>query len=211
MNVLRGWVLVSILGLAGCQSLSYTDQGLLAGGATGAGVGALIGEATGGNAGAGAILGAGLGAIGGGLVGNGLDEVEARNRAAIAHQMGRMIPPGGVQVNDIMAMVGSRVDEELIVNHIRANGVAQPLSAQDVIALQQQGVSKNIIADMQTAPRPQMQMAGPMPAQAVAVPQYVYPYPPPYYGPPPGYWRPGFYYSQGYRRPHSSIGFAISN
>ena len=203
-------------GAVGCHPMNYTDQGTLLGGATGAGVGALIGEATGGNAGPGALIGAGVGAIAGNFVGNGLDEVEARNRAQIAAQMGRQIPPGGVQPQDIIAMTSAGVDEELIVNHIRANGVAVPLQAQDVIALQQQGVSKGIIAALQTSPRPQMSappVAVPMAPQPMMMAQpYYYPQPV-YYGPPP--WRPApsFYYSHGHghHRSRSSIGFAFSN
>lgn len=203
----------------GCHPMNYTDQGTLLGGATGAGVGALIGDATG-NAGPGAIIGAGIGAITGNLIGNGLDEVEARNRAAIAAQMGRAIPPGGVQPQDILAMTQAGVDEELIVNHIRANGVAVPLQANDVIALQQQGVSKGIIAALQTAPRPQAGLPpGAVPAGAVPVapgPVMVaqpYYYPPPayYYGPPPMRMHPHFFYSQHHHRPRSSVGFTFSN
>lgn len=214
----RPWLLGLALlatSMLGCHPMNYTDQGTLLGGATGAGVGALIGEATGGNAGPGALIGAGVGAIAGNFVGNGLDEVEARNRAQIAAQMGRQIPPGGVQPQDVIAMVRSGVDEELIVNHIRANGVAVPLQANDVIALQQQGVSKGVIMALQMSPRPQMAgppAAMPVAAQPVMMAQpYYYPAPV-YYGPPP--WRPApsFYYSvHSHHRPRSSIGFSFSN
>ena len=210
---LRLWLGILLLGLVGCRSMTYGDQGTLLGGVGGAGVGALVGEATGGNAGPGAIIGAGLGALGGGLVGNGLDEIEARNRAEIAAQLGRQIPPGGVSVPDVMTMVAAGVDEELVVNHIRANGVVAPLSAQDVIALQQQGVSKGIIAALQTSPPP----------RAVAPQGVPYPvpgpYPPPvivqehHYGPPPPWFCPPhfFYHHHGHRRPRTSVGFSISN
>lgn len=204
-SILAAGILVATL--SGCQSLSYTDQGVLAGGATGAGVGALVGDATG-NAGTGAIIGAGIGALSGGLIGNGLDEVEARNRAQIAAQMGRAIPVGGVQVQDVLGMAAAGVDEELIVNHIRANGMMRPLQAQEVIALQQQGVSKPIIATLQTTPvvQPQPQMIAGPPPGAVMVPQPVYAAPPPWYYPPP-HFHAGCYP----RRPRSSFGVSFSN
>ena len=52
----------------GCQSMSNTDRGTLAGGGIGAATGALIGSATH-HAGAGALLGGAVGAIAGGLTG----------------------------------------------------------------------------------------------------------------------------------------------
>ncbi|HEX3870052.1 MAG TPA: glycine zipper domain-containing protein [Pirellulales bacterium] len=175
---MRRWTLL-LLVVTGCQSPYYTDRGAAIGGLGGAGVGALVGSASG-HPLTGALIGAGTGAVGGALVGNGLDQIEARNRAQIASQMGRQLPPGGTQINDVLAMTRSGVQEELVINHIRANGMARPLQAGDLIVLQQQGVSTNIISTMQTSP-PRVS-AGPPPMAA----------PPPgyYYGPPP----PAYYY-----------------
>jgi hypothetical protein len=87
----------------------------------------------------------------------------------------------GVTPGDVIAMTKAGVDEELIVNNIRAHGMAAPLQPQDLIALQQQGISARVIATMQACP-PQV----PQP-QAVVVGQ---PAPPlvvvgvdPYWGP----------------------------
>src|SRR5437016_4059948 len=118
-----------LLTAAGCQSPYYADQGALIGGLGGATIGALASK----HKAAGAVIGAGVGALSGGLVGGGLDQVEARNRAQIAAQMGRQIPPGGVQVNDVLGMTHSGVDEELVINHIRANGMARPIQAGELI------------------------------------------------------------------------------
>src|SRR5690348_1378189 len=71
----------------GCQSPYHADQGALFGGLTGAGVGAVVGNAVG-NPAAGALLGAGVGTVTGAAVGSSLDDIEARNRAQIAAQMG---------------------------------------------------------------------------------------------------------------------------
>jgi hypothetical protein len=168
---------------AGCQSPYYTQQGAALGGLGGAGVGALVGSASG-HPGAGALIGAGVGALGGAAVGNGMDQIEARNRAQIAAQMGRPLPPGGATVNDVVAMTQSGVNEELIVNQIRAGGVAHPLQPSEIIALQQQGVSNRVIATMQTTPPP---MPRPVPVGApLPPPAYYYPPPPPYWGYYPG-------------------------
>jgi hypothetical protein len=168
---------------AGCASPYYTDRGAALGGVGGAGVGALIGSASG-HPGAGALIGAATGALGGAAVGAGLDGIEARNRAQIAAQMGQQLPPGGVNVPDVVAMSRSGVNEELIVNHIRANGMAHPVQAGELIQLQQEGVSPRVIATMQATPPQVAAVPGPAPIPA-PVPYY---YPPP----PPPYW--GYYY-----------------
>ncbi len=64
----------------GCHSPYYADQGALAGGVGGAGLGALIGSASG-HTGAGAVIGAAAGALTGGAVGGALDNIDAKNRA----------------------------------------------------------------------------------------------------------------------------------
>ncbi|HOM19115.1 MAG TPA: glycine zipper domain-containing protein [Thermoguttaceae bacterium] len=173
----------------GCASWTHTDRGVLTGGLLGAGSGALIGSSTG-HAGAGAVLGAGLGTLAGALVGSELDEVEAKNRAMIAQQLGRPVGPGAVSMEDVVAMTQAGVAEELIVNHIRANGVQRPLTANDIILLQQQGVSTRAIAAMQEAgqARPPAQAVQVVPAAPPgAVPVIVEEY---HYGPwgPPHWW-----------------------
>lgn len=184
------WGGVLLAGMSvGCASWTHTDRGALTGGLLGAGSGALIGSSTG-HAGAGAILGAGLGTLAGALVGSELDEVEAKNRAMIAQQLGRPVGPGAVSMEDVVAMTQAGVAEELIVNHIRANGVQRPLTANDIILLQQQGVSIRAIAAMQEAvqARPPAQAVPVVPAAPPSVPVIVEEY---HYGPwgPPYWWR----------------------
>ncbi|HVC97768.1 MAG TPA: glycine zipper domain-containing protein [Pirellulales bacterium] len=190
--------------LAGCASPFYTDRGALVGGLGGAGVGAAVGEAVG-HPGVGALVGAGVGTVTGAAIGSGLDQAQARNQAMIASQMGRPIAPGAVTINDVIAMSRSQLDEDLIVNQIRANGVARPLAAGDLIVLTQQGVSKRIIEAMQATPSypggpPVVRAPGP-PAvlvdQRYVGPPYPYPYPYPYPPPPPAY---GFGFSYGLGR-----------
>jgi len=143
-------VLVLTSLLVGCESPpNHTDQGALFGGLLGAGTGAVVGHALG-NTGAGAAIGAGVGVLGGAAVGAGMDESEARNRALIEAKLGRQVAPGAVTVPDVVSLTRSGVDEGLIINHVHAHGLAAPLQAEDIIYLQQQGVSRNVIAVMQT-------------------------------------------------------------
>ena len=153
------------------------------GGVFGAGTGALIGAATG-HAAAGAAIGAGAGALAGAAIGHSQDETDKRNRELIAQQLGRQVSPGAVTPNDVIAMTRAGVNEELILNHIRAHGMAAPLQPQDLIALQQQGISSRVIATMQACP-PQV----PQP-QAVIVGQ---PAPPPVVVGVDPYWGPRYY------------------
>jgi hypothetical protein len=175
---------------AGCRSPYYQDQGTAVGALGGAGVGALVGSATG-NAGTGALIGAGVGALTGNVVGGALDDIEARNRAQIAAQMGRPVAQGAATPAEVVAMTRAGVNPQLIVNYIQTSGVAQPPSAQDVIYLSQQGVAPEVIHAMQT---PQVVQAShvavmPPPPGPMYVEEVVYGppcYPPPYfYGPPP--------------------------
>ncbi len=182
-------LLLFVTSYCGCASPYHADRGALLGGLTGAGAGALVGDAVGNTAG-GALVGAGLGAIAGGAIGSGMDEVEARNRAQIEQQIGRAMPAGGVTVNDTITMTRSGVDPELIVNHIRANGAAQKLSANDLIALQQEGIDKRVIGALQTATPPQPNFAQQSGPPGVIVEEHFYGPPPrryyhPYYYPPP--------------------------
>ncbi|MBA4020148.1 MAG: hypothetical protein C0483_23550 [Pirellula sp.] len=180
-----GSLLLVPVATTGCTSPYYADKGALFGGLTGAGAGALIGNAAG-NTPAGAIIGAGVGTLAGAAVGSGLDSIEARNRAEIEARMGRQLPPGGVTTGDVISMSRSGIDPELITNHVRANGMAKKLDANDLILLQQEGVAKHVITTMQTVGPPQQQQmvaAQPMPAGYYAAPQPVlvqeYYYPPP--------------------------------
>ncbi|MEX2120319.1 MAG: glycine zipper domain-containing protein [Pirellulales bacterium] len=192
--------LLPALAAWGCQSPYYADRGALLGSLTGAGVGAIVGDAVG-NTGAGAAIGAGVGALSGAAIGSGLDEVEAKNRAMIEARMGRPVAAGAVTFQDVVAMTHAGVDEDLIINHIGANGVARPPQTGELIALQRDGVSKRVIEAMQAPPISQ----GP--------PVIVHEAPPPVivdYGPPPYYYHP--YYHPYYRpRPRVGWGFSYSS
>jgi hypothetical protein len=198
-------ILVAVLATfaAGCQSPYYADRGALTGGLAGAGVGALVGDAVGETAG-GALIGAGVGALTGGAIGGALDDIEARNRAQIAAQLGRPVAQGQATVGEVVAMSRAGVDPRLIVNYVNNSGMAQPVNAQDVIYLTQQGVSADVIQAMQS------------PRVAQVPPTVVAPPPGPViieeyrYGPPYCYPPPHFHYYHHHRHHGPRVGWGIS-
>jgi hypothetical protein len=105
-------------------------------------------------------------------------------------------------------MTQAGVDDELIVNHVRAHGVAAPLQTGDIIFLQQQGVSTRVIKAMQEPPRVATR---PVVVQEAAPPPVViheYSYGPPWWGPP---YYPRQYYWRPRPRPGVSWGFTYHN
>jgi hypothetical protein len=180
----RALVTLFVLAAVGCRSPYYQDRGTAVGALGGAGVGALVGSATG-DAGTGALIGAGVGALTGNVVGGAMDDVEARNRAQIAASMGRPVAAGAATPGEVVAMSRAGVNPQLIVNYINTSGVAQPVGAQDVIYLTQQGVPPEVIQAMQT-PRVAQAPTVVMPPPGPVIVEQVYYGPPPCYGPP--YW-----------------------
>jgi len=173
------------------------------GGLGGAGVGALVGNAVG-KTGPGAAIGAGVGALSGALIGQGMDEMEARNRALIEAKLQRPVSANPVTIDDVVAMTRAGVPDEVIVNHVRVHGAAQQLQAADLIMLQQQGVTPAVVRAMQEPPMPRRETVvveqAPRP---VIVEEYHYrPY---YYDP---WWHPygGYYYRGCGPRPRVGVG-----
>ena len=196
-------VVLITLAAVGCRSPYRSDQGALFGGLLGAGTGAIVGNAVG-NTGAGAAIGAGVGALTGAAIGDELDHIEAQNRAMIEQQLGRQIAAGAVAMDDVVAMSAAGVDDELIVTHIRAHGVAGPLATEEVIALHKQGVSTRVIKALQEPPRV---ARAPVVAQPVPAPVIVeqHHYGPPLWGP------PRHYHSRHRHHPGVSWGVSVSN
>jgi hypothetical protein len=186
-SILSFALILAIVATTGCSSPYHADQGALFGGLLGAGTGALVGGATG-HPGAGAAIGAGVGALSGAAIGGAQDQIEANNRAMIAQQLGHQVAAGAVRVDDVIAMTKSGVNEDLIINHVRANGMMAPLQTGDLIRMQQEGISPRVIAAMQASP--------PRPVQPVVIEQPA-PAPPPVvleYGWGPRYYPPHRYY-----------------
>ena len=57
-------------------------------------------------------------------------------------------------MEEVVSMTQQGVDPVLIQNYIRTSGVAQPLSAADVIYLHNAGVATPVIQTMQSPPQP---------------------------------------------------------
>ncbi len=201
-RVLFATTILVAVSTIGCQSPHRADQGALFGGLLGAGTGAIIGNQLG-NTGAGAAIGAGLGAITGAVVGQEIDEAEARNRVLIERRLGRQLAAGAVTMNDVVDMSVNGVDDDLIINHVRAHGMAAPLQPSDLSYLTQQKVSKRVIMAMQEPPpRPAQQVDYQSP-QPVIVRHH---YPAPMYVAPPCH---APYYP--HRRHHrSGVGWGVS-
>ena len=192
----RGGVDVRVLALLmplaflnGCQSMSNTDKGAVAGGGIGAGTGAVIGSATH-NAGAGALIGGAVGALAGGLTGAAIDESERKQDAKLA---AATAPPahGPLRIEDVTQLARDHISDEVIVNQIRTSATVFRLTVDDINYLKQNGVSDLVIAEMQNTvyrcPR-RVYTAAPV--------VYVEPAPPP---PPPIGVGLGFSYSSGGR------------
>jgi hypothetical protein len=161
-----------VLVSCGCDTMSNTDKGLLAGGGLGAGAGALLGSATG-HAGAGALIGGAAGALIGGLAGNAEDHHEAHQRAVAAAAAANARPP--LTLTDVVQMTQQHVDDSLIINQIRTTGSVYNLTAEDITWLKQQGVGDPVVAEMQ-ARRPGW---GYEPVPGYVRPVYVVEDPPP--------------------------------
>ncbi len=197
------------LAIAGCNSPYYADRGALFGGLLGAGTGAIVGDALG-NAGAGAALGAGVGALSGAAVGESLDEIEARNRAMIAAQLGHEVRAGAVTVDDVVMMSEAGVDDELIINHIRANGMARVPGPHELVNLKNSGVSTAVIRAMQEPPRRRSEtvvIEKPAPAPVIVEEYHCGP---PWYRRPP-YHHYHYRYRHRHRGPRVGWGFSFHN
>jgi hypothetical protein len=179
----RGWLWLASLAVVaselccGCQSMSNTEGGALAGGALGAASGALIGGRR--NAGVGALAGGLIGATAGAITGNAIDKSEARaKQEAAAIAAARANPPLSLQ--DIVTLTANGSSDEVIINQIRTTGSVYQLTAQDIVWLQNNGVRNAVITEMQaTAYRPRRAVYTAVP---VTQPVYVVPPPPPSVG-----------------------------
>ncbi len=206
-----GWLALLALLAGGCASGPRAEMGTALGGIGGTAVGAMIGHQSGKTA-EGALIGAAVGALAGNTIGGSLDEIEARNRAELEARLGQRAPRGSVTVEDIIAMSRAGVPESVIVSHIQIHGVARPLSAADLIRLQNEKVSEAVMNAAQRAsaapPRPAPPYAGPPPGGVIIEEHYVAPACP--FPPPP------VVYHHYYRRPHMhrrrprvSVGFGV--
>lgn len=175
-------VLAGAPAAAGCKSPYHADQLGGAGALVGAGVGAAVTKS---NPLAGAAVGALVGGASGTIIGDALDESEARNQALFQQRMGRQFS-GSVTNQDIIAMSQAQLGDQVIISHIRNHGVTAPPTAADLVLLKQQGVSDPVLLAMQQPPPGPPVYAAPPPRPVVVEEHYWGPGPwgPRYYGPP---------------------------
>jgi hypothetical protein len=180
-------LLVALVLTCGCASMNNTEAGALGGGAIGAGTGALVGNAVG-HTGGGALIGAGVGALSGGLIGHAIDDSEKKQDAKLA--AATAVPPRGpLGLTDVVSMAQQHISDDVIINQIRATGSVYSLSAGDIIWLKQNGVSDEVVREMQLTAQYPRRVYRPVPAY------YVVPEPPP----PPVSVGFGIGYSHGWR------------
>lgn len=179
----RGLVLLGTLSLAGCASPYHSDRLAAFGGLAGAGVGAMVA----GDPLTGAAIGAGVGALSGAVVGSHMDEVEATNRAEIIARTTPVMPAEAVTADSIIAMTQAGISEQVMINHIRGYGVAQPLRSVDLIYLQSNGVSPLVVQAMQSQQYGTaiVRAASPSPPPVIVEEHIV---PAPWFPPPPPHW-----------------------
>jgi uncharacterized protein YcfJ len=201
------WLAVGLLGVvvqAGCRSPHYADQGAALGGVAGAITGAALGDRSG-NAATGAIVGSAVGALTGAAVGDSMDAELARRQALIEERTGRKML-GRVTSSDVITLAASGISDDVITNHIRANGVAAKLTPGDIIELHENGVSEKVINAMQqkaAEPEPVVSYTRDRP---IIIEEH-------YMVPPPMWYRHPWHYRHARMRPRSGVswGFSFSN
>ena len=190
----------------------HTERGAVLGGLAGALTGAAIGKQNGQTT-EGTLIGGAVGLITGGVIGNSIDENERYSRAAAQQRYyhHQQQVARAVSVYDVVNMTHNGLSDEVIINHIRQNGVQRRIEVNDVISLHQQGVSQRVIAELQRAPRPGVR---PVYRRPVVVEEHHYVAPPypvyhrPYHVPHYGH----SHHRRYYRRPSSfSWGVTFSN
>src|SRR4051812_38939086 len=73
--------------------------------------------------------------VSGAAVGTSLDDIDARNRAGIASQLGRPVAPGPATTVEVVAMTQAGVDPRFIICYINRSTSMSPITAQEVIYL----------------------------------------------------------------------------
>lgn len=172
---IKTWIIsLSLLSTVGCSCMNNTEKGMLGGAAVGTGAGALIGR---GNPAA-MVLGGIAGTMVGGIAGSSQDAREDRKAWAQANANAQAVQAARlVTVPEVIQLSQRGTHETLIINQINANG-CQPITSNDIIDMQTQGVSPNVIAAMQQ-PRVVRPVVVAPPPRVVYVDPYGPPPPPP--------------------------------
>ena len=146
---------------------NQTRDGALLGGVTGALLGGVVGHQKHETA-EGALIGGAVGAIAGGVIGNTRDQAYRQQyyQPQVVYPMYQehrtyvQVPPPRVVVSrrpvtisEVINMTRSGVSDAVIVAHIQSNGAAMQPDVNDVILMNQEGVSDYVVNVMQTGGR----------------------------------------------------------
>jgi hypothetical protein len=155
------------------------------------------------------MIGSAVGALSGAATGSALDDIEARNQAMIQQQLGRPLV-GAATLEDTVSLSQAGLSDEVVIQHLRAQGFSGTLTSHDLIALKQQGVSERVISVLQELSRSgrpvvQASAVGPVPPPVIVEEHY--------HGPPIWYgWRSPYPYRhwRGPRHNHPGVRWGLS-
>lgn len=133
----------------GQSPYQHRDQGLIVGGLMGALTGGAIGKNNG-NTAAGAAIGTAVGALTGAAIGDSIDTDIAWSNAA-AQQRYAARTARAVTVQDVISMTQAGLSDDVIVTHVRANGILRRPQPTDLITMSKSGVGDAVIRAVQTA------------------------------------------------------------
>jgi outer membrane lipoprotein SlyB len=161
------WILTAFVGTLAntCQAQNQTRDGALMGGVAGALLGGVVGKQSNDTT-EGALIGGAVGALAGGVIGNQRQQAERQryynsmsNRPIYYEQRTYVQAPAQrvvttrrpVTTAEVINMTRSGVSDAVIVAHIQTNGVAMQPDVNDVILMNQEGVSDYVVTMMQQA------------------------------------------------------------
>ena len=167
-----------VLAPCGCSSMNNTEKDALAGGGAGAVAGGLL---TRGNPGAilvGGLLGTGVGA----MIGSDQDRRDRHDKAVAQAQANAAVAARNqMSVQEVITLSQRNIGDDVIIRQMDTTGSVFALTTNDILDLQNNGVSSRVISAMQARRynRPMVVQPGPVymgpPAGVVIVEQ----------GPPP--------------------------
>jgi hypothetical protein len=167
----KWWISGLLLLGCGCSTMNNTEAGAVGGGVVGAAVGTVVGAACR-NPLAGAAIGGATGAGIGALAGHSEDRREAR-AAANAQAWAAAHPP--LSLTDVVSMVQNHISDGVIINQIRTTNSTYNLTAEQITWLKSQGVSDQVVYEMQSRqgvlvqPAPVYMVEPPPPSVGVGV------------------------------------------
>jgi hypothetical protein len=117
-------------------------------------------------------------------LGTSFEDIDARNRADIAVQLGRPVAPGPATPAEVVAMTRAGVEPRFIICYINRSNDMPPVSAQDVIFMHEQGVNDQVIQAMLTpgSACSRIEVARAMPPRVLILTDPWWPYYYPRYG-----------------------------